>query len=175
MARTQCKNYSIIEQYNQVKPAFGGAKLRIKPYWSELTLKYTFNYANTFPQINTAADILRAHTLDLDWTNTISLIPFHQEIATEANRDPTDDYRNLRSLIPKDLGNRLVVIFTPIANDIEGICVTQPDWLPFVIVDPAHHVPHNTDARNRPLVPLRPCRRFHYGDVQWSLDAAELP
>jgi hypothetical protein len=156
----RCFNYPIYDQFNQTKPAYSGAPVRIRPFWTETAVKY--NMSQSLMYLTLANHIFRQHTLslDYDWNGYNYILPFQGELFPDVSMTVRDNYTVLRGLVDKAAlvegynpdENRLIVIFTHIGGSrgSYGRCVTAPDWLPFVVVDPrsadfsvlAHEIGH---------------------------------
>ena len=131
-------NGNVIEEYNRTQPAYNGTAVRIRPYWTQPVVSKAMSYHLSFAHINFASDILRRHTLNLDLGSLNAynfILPFDGAIQTGAY-NKSDYFAPLRNLISLPEENRLVVVFAHLDEDTDGTTVRQPDWLPFIIVDP---------------------------------------
>jgi hypothetical protein len=135
---------------------FSGKSLRIQCYWaSEIWNDYT-SYMRSSAHIESAAQVLRKYTLDIDVKPFRApaefAAAFKGKIADAKKgllKSPGSYYTSfeggggpnsgdsLRNEIgtPVEL-NRLIVVFAALNGPASGLTVLKPDWLPWVIVDP---------------------------------------
>lgn len=123
---------------------FAGKPLRIQVFWTVKIREQGGALSQSLEMIKTAQTILKKYTLDLDWVPQ----PTGAEFPAGVNFDQTlfvpgtttnlgnarSGYATLRDKLTLPPDDRLLVVFTPL-NGAGGICVRDPKWLPWVLVD----------------------------------------
>jgi hypothetical protein len=133
---------------------YGGRGVRIRPFWSSWWLRpeQRVGLMQSFQLIRNADVVLRKYKLSLDCVPSPGIFSLSARLLGSrfivdcdgllvpmegpwtGKEEGRKLYDSFKATINEE--NRLVVVFVPLTGTL-GYCVLEPEWLPWVLVDPS--------------------------------------